>query len=125
MYRILIADPLAEAGLECPVVSGGGSPDMWKAGEVAGVTEHRIGTYIYNDRSLVERGTCGWEDCALTVHVTVVSTPAACSPPITPDTATSISTGPTPRTGSTRRAPSLSRASRAKTWTASSPASSA
>jgi D-serine deaminase-like pyridoxal phosphate-dependent protein len=67
---------LAEAGLECPVVSGGGSPDMWKAGEVAGVTEHRIGTYIYNDRSLVERGSCGWEDCALTVHVTVVSTPA-------------------------------------------------
>jgi D-serine deaminase-like pyridoxal phosphate-dependent protein len=39
------------------------------------VTEYRIGTYIYNDRSLVERGTCGWEDCAAHVIATVVSTP--------------------------------------------------
>ncbi|TBW41395.1 D-TA family PLP-dependent enzyme [Siculibacillus lacustris] len=65
------------AGLPVAVVSSGGSPDMFRAHEVAVVTEHRPGTYVYNDRSLVERGVCGWDDCALTVHATVVSVPDA------------------------------------------------
>lgn len=69
--RLLAAD-----GLDCAVVSSGGSPDMWQAGAVDGVTEHRIGTYIYNDRSLVARGVCTWQDCALTVLATIVSAPA-------------------------------------------------
>ena len=67
---------LEGAGLPCPAVSSGGSPDMWRAHEVPGVTEVRIGTYVYNDRSLVERGTCGPEDCALHVLATIVSVPA-------------------------------------------------
>lgn len=62
--------------LEVEVVSGGGTPDLAHAHELHGVTEHRPGTYIYNDRSLVERGACGWEDCALTVAATVVSHPS-------------------------------------------------
>ncbi|WP_186398334.1 D-TA family PLP-dependent enzyme [Stappia sp. P2PMeth1] len=71
---------LAAHGLECPEISSGGSPDMWHAGEAKGgsrnlVTEYRAGTYIYNDRSLVERGACTLDDCALTVHATVVSRP--------------------------------------------------
>ncbi len=64
-----------EAGLTVPVVSGGGSPDMWRAHEAPVVDEYRIGTYVYNDRSLVEIGICAWEDCALTVLATVVSVP--------------------------------------------------
>lgn len=64
-------------GLPVPVVSSGGSPDMWRAHEAPVVTEYRIGTYIYNDRSLVQRGVCQWADCALTVLVTVVSVPDA------------------------------------------------
>jgi D-serine deaminase-like pyridoxal phosphate-dependent protein len=64
-----------EAGLEVPTVSGGGSPDMWHAHEAPVVNEYRIGTFVYNDRSLVARGTCGWDDCALTVLATVVSVP--------------------------------------------------
>ncbi|URK86039.1 hypothetical protein LP421_01075 (plasmid) [Rhizobium sp. RCAM05350] len=40
-------------------------------------TEYRPGTYVYNDRSLVSRGACTWDDCALTVLATVVSVPAA------------------------------------------------
>ncbi len=67
---------LTAAGLDCPAVSSGGSPDMWKSGEVEGVTEYRIGTYIYNDRSLVHHGVRGWQDCALSVLATVVSVPA-------------------------------------------------
>jgi len=67
---------LSQAGLACATISSGGSPDMWRADSAGGVTEYRIGTYIYNDRSLVERGACTWEDCALSVLTTVVSTPA-------------------------------------------------
>jgi len=68
---------LEDAGLACDVISSGGSPDMWTASAEAGVTEYRIGTYIYNDRSLVTRGVCTWDDCALSVLTTVVSTPAS------------------------------------------------
>jgi D-serine deaminase-like pyridoxal phosphate-dependent protein len=68
---------LDEKGLACPVISSGGSPDMWTAATDGIVSEYRIGTYVYNDRSLVERGTCTWEDCAGQVVATVVSTPIA------------------------------------------------
>ena len=50
-------------GLTVGTVSNGGTPGMWQAQEVPAATEYRIGTYIYNDRSLVVRGTCGWKDC--------------------------------------------------------------
>ncbi|PWV98836.1 D-serine deaminase-like pyridoxal phosphate-dependent protein [Hoeflea marina] len=69
-------DRLAGVGLDCPVVSTGGSPDMSGAARLGVFTEYRAGTYIYNDRSLVERGACGWQDCALGVLATVVSLPA-------------------------------------------------
>src|SRR3546814_9701725 len=64
------------AGLAVERVTSGGAPDMWRAHEAPIVTEYRTGTYVYNDRSLVGRGVCGWDDCALTVLATVVSVPA-------------------------------------------------
>jgi len=64
-----------EAGVELPVVSGGGTPRAAQAHEIAGVTELRVGTYIYNDRTLVELGAAGLADCALLVHATVISRP--------------------------------------------------
>jgi D-serine deaminase-like pyridoxal phosphate-dependent protein len=67
---------LATAGLECQTVTSGGSPDMWQAHRAPIVTEYRVGTYIYNDRSLVAGNSCSWEDCALSVLTTVVSVPA-------------------------------------------------
>lgn len=63
------------AGLKVQTVSSGGSPGMWEAHKAPVVSEYRAGTYIYNDRSLVEGGVCGWDDCALTVLATVVSRP--------------------------------------------------
>ena len=66
---------LAELGIDCPVISSGGTPDMWTAHEVPVVTEYRVGTYIYQDRSMVMRGTAHYDDCALSVLTTVVSTP--------------------------------------------------
>ena len=65
------------AGIRVPVVTSGGTPSMMQAAEAPVTTEYRPGTYVYNDRSLVSRGVCGWEDCALTVLATVVSVPAA------------------------------------------------
>lgn len=65
------------AGLPTPVVSSGGTPDMWKDEGLEPVTEYRAGTYIYNDRSLVARGAATIEQCAMTVLATVVSRPAA------------------------------------------------
>jgi D-serine deaminase-like pyridoxal phosphate-dependent protein len=64
------------AGLDVPTVSNGGSPGMWQAQEVSIATEYRIGTYVFNDRSLQARGICSWDDCALSVLVTVISVPS-------------------------------------------------
>jgi D-serine deaminase-like pyridoxal phosphate-dependent protein len=66
---------LASAGLSCPRVSTGGTPNMWSCQDVPSATEHRAGTYVYNDRSLVAAGVCTEADCALTVLATVVSRP--------------------------------------------------
>ena len=72
------AKALIEArGISVPVITSGGTPSMMHAADAPVATEHRPGTYVYNDRSLVSRGVCGWEDCALTVLATVVSVPAA------------------------------------------------
>ena len=56
-------------------ISVGGSPDMWKVQDIPVATEYRIGTYIFNDRSLVEQEICSEDQVALTVLATVVSTP--------------------------------------------------
>ncbi len=66
---------LQQDGIEAPVVTSGGSPDLYAAHDVAGVTEHRPGTYIYSDRMQVGWGLGTLEDCALTVLATVVSRP--------------------------------------------------
>lgn len=71
------AKALIEAqGIAVATITSGGSPDMMSAHLAPVVTEYRPGTYVYNDRSLVARGNCGWDDCALTVLATVVSVPA-------------------------------------------------
>lgn len=71
------AKALIEAsGLTVAVVSSGGTPSMMQAADAPVTSEYRPGTYVYNDRSLVARGVCGWDDCALHVLATVVSVPA-------------------------------------------------
>lgn len=68
---------LTGKGIPCPVRSSGGSPDLYKAHLVPSATEHRAGTYIYNDRSMVRAGQCGSDDLAMTILATVISRPAA------------------------------------------------
>lgn len=69
-------DLLKRDGIAAPILSSGGSPDMWTAHTQGSVTEHRVGTYIYNDRMQVRAGNSTFDDCALTVLATVVSRPA-------------------------------------------------
>ena len=66
---------LTEAGLPPAIISTGGTPDMARMAEIPGGTEHRPGTYIYNDRMQTGWGAARLEDCALTVLATVVSRP--------------------------------------------------
>jgi len=66
---------LADAGIDCPVVSHGGSPSLYDSDLVPSATEHRAGTYIFNDRSMVRAGMCDFDDCAMHVLATVVSRP--------------------------------------------------
>jgi D-serine deaminase-like pyridoxal phosphate-dependent protein len=63
------------AGVAVPVVSGGGTPAIFTAQTVPQLTEHRAGTYIFNDRMVVASGTATWDDCAMRVRCTVVSLP--------------------------------------------------
>jgi D-serine deaminase-like pyridoxal phosphate-dependent protein len=65
------------AGIAVPVVSGGGTPAIFTAQSIPQLTEHRAGTYIYNDRMVVASGTATWDDCAMRVRCTVVSRPTA------------------------------------------------
>ena len=64
-----------EAGIDIPVVAGGGKPNAWTAHEIPGLTEVWVGTYIYQDRSTVAMGAATLDECALHVHATVVSHP--------------------------------------------------
>ncbi len=67
-------------GLTPPVVSVGGTPDMYDAHELGLVAqgvvhEHRPGTYIFSDRYMATHGVGDLDDCALRVLATVVSRP--------------------------------------------------
>lgn len=64
-------------GISCPIVSNGGTPSLFEAHLVPSATEHRAGTYIYNDRQMLRMGHCSEDDCAMHVLATVVSRPTA------------------------------------------------
>jgi D-serine deaminase-like pyridoxal phosphate-dependent protein len=71
------ATRLREAGFTLDEVSVGATPTAAVAMRVGGVTECRPGNYVFHDASQVALGTCGLEDCALTIVATVVSVPSA------------------------------------------------
>jgi D-serine deaminase-like pyridoxal phosphate-dependent protein len=71
-----------QRGVDVPVVSVGGTPDVYRAHELGlsalGVQhEHRPGTYLFSDRYMLAYGVNDIEDCAMRVHTTVVSRPTA------------------------------------------------
>jgi D-serine deaminase-like pyridoxal phosphate-dependent protein len=68
---------LKAQGIDCPIVTNGGTPSLFDAHLVPSATEHRAGTYVYNDRSMIRAGHCDQSQCAMHVLVTVVSRPTA------------------------------------------------
>ena len=51
------------------------SPALLSMSDYPMMTEHRAGTYVYNDVMMVHSGIAQWEDCAMHVRATVVSRP--------------------------------------------------
>lgn len=70
------AEAVRAAGLPADEVSLGSTPTARAAMTAPGATECRPGTYVYNDFSQVQLGSCRLEDCAMTILATVVSVPA-------------------------------------------------
>jgi D-serine deaminase-like pyridoxal phosphate-dependent protein len=68
-------DLLAADGIPVTVVSGGGTPALTNLAGFPMMTEHRAGTYVYNDMMMVSAGAATWENCAMRVRATVVSVP--------------------------------------------------
>lgn len=66
---------LNSKGLNCEVVSGGGTQVCYKAHQFKEVTEHRAGMYIYGDRNTVNHNTMKLDECSFKVITTVVSRP--------------------------------------------------
>ena len=66
---------LDRRGLKAEIVSTGGTPTIEMLKAVPGATEHRAGTYIFNDRMCVQAGVATWDDCAMRIRATVVSRP--------------------------------------------------
>jgi len=64
-------------GIPLPVLSGGGTPALNTLGDYPMMTEHRAGTYVYNDVMMVSSGVATWANCAMHVRATVVSCPSA------------------------------------------------
>lgn len=66
---------LSARSIPCPIVSNGGTPSLFSAHKVTSATEHRAGTYVYNDRAMARSGHCSLDDCAMHILATVVSRP--------------------------------------------------
>lgn len=72
-----VVDALRAAGVEVRVVSVGSTVAGTFAEDLAGVTEVRAGSYIYQDVTALAVGIADVADCAIRVLTTVVSTPCA------------------------------------------------
>jgi D-serine deaminase-like pyridoxal phosphate-dependent protein len=66
------AAKLRSRSIEVPVVSIGSTPTIQHVDHLAGVDEIRPGNYIFFDAFQATLGSCGFEDCALTVLAAVV-----------------------------------------------------
>ncbi len=64
---------LDAVGLGVDVVSGGGIGAAREMADFPELTEIRVGTYVFNDWTTLQRGWCAPDDIALTIAATVIS----------------------------------------------------
>lgn len=64
-----------EDHIPVPVVSGGGTPAIKTLADFPMVTEHRAGTYVYNDRMMMAAEFAALDEWAMHIRATVVSRP--------------------------------------------------
>jgi D-serine deaminase-like pyridoxal phosphate-dependent protein len=66
------AERLRAAGHEVPIVSVGSTPTGTFTRDLSGVTEVRVGVYMFQDLVMAGIGVCGIEDIAVSVLVSVI-----------------------------------------------------
>ncbi len=66
------AQRLRSAGHEVPIVSVGSTPTGTFTRDLSGVTEVRVGVYMFQDLVMAGIGVCGIEDIAISVLVSVI-----------------------------------------------------
>lgn len=66
------AERLRGAGLACPIVSVGSTPSIHYATDLTGVTEARVGVYVFGDLVQTNLGTCATDDIAVSVLASVI-----------------------------------------------------
>ena len=71
---------LCEHGIDTGVISGGTTPGAQYMGELDGVTEYRVGCYVFGDMKYADLGALTRDQIALTIHTTVVSVPSVSAP---------------------------------------------
>jgi D-serine deaminase-like pyridoxal phosphate-dependent protein len=77
----LDAAALLEAnGIRTEVISGGSTPGAQYMDRLEGVTEYRVGCYVFGDMKYADLGAHTREDMSLTILTTVVSVPEMSAP---------------------------------------------
>ncbi|MEM7220199.1 MAG: alanine racemase [Pseudomonadota bacterium] len=66
------AQRLRGAGLPCPEISVGSTPTTLAGGDFAGITEARVGVYVFFDVVMQRLGVCDYADVALGVVASVI-----------------------------------------------------
>lgn len=74
---VTLAERLREDGLTIDIVSAGSTPTSAHVVAVPGLTELRVGNYVFYDMIQAALGSCTVAQCSLTVLATVISTPSA------------------------------------------------
>lgn len=70
---LAFAARLRHEGIPVPVLSAGSTPTAQLVAATPGLTELRVGNYLFNDAIQVALGVVPWEHCALSVLTTVIS----------------------------------------------------
>ncbi|MGE5616744.1 MAG: alanine racemase [Bacillota bacterium] len=69
---VAAANALVQAGFNAPVVSVGSTPTATFADSFEGVTEVRVGVYVFNDLVMAGLGVCAVDDIAVSVVGSVI-----------------------------------------------------